>query len=128
MAEKEPMNIGAIVNGFESPNIPQISQPNADNNIREIPHIDLTSSQEGRKKSIEGLITMADNNNSIPTTIDSHRNGSTRDIEYDSGKIEETFTISSIITHVLIFSLSSDICEKILFCTFRYQFFEPRRT
>ena len=53
MAEKEPMNIGAIVNGFESPNIPQISQPNADDNIREIPHIDLTSSQEGRKKSIE---------------------------------------------------------------------------
>ena len=94
MAEKEPMNISAIVNGFESPNIPQISQPNNDDKVREIPHIDLTSSQEGRKKSIEGLITMADNNNSIPTDIDSNRNGSTGDIEYDSGKIEETFTIS----------------------------------
>ena len=102
MAEKEPMNTSAIVNGIESQSIPQISQPNADDAVREIPHIDLTSSQEGRKKSIEGLITMADNNNSIPTTIDSHRNGSTRDIEYDSGKIEETFTISSIITHVNI--------------------------
>ena len=43
MAEKEPMNISAIVNGFESPNIPQISQPNADDNVHEIPHIDLTS-------------------------------------------------------------------------------------
>ena len=96
MAEKEPMNIGAIVNGFESPNTPHISQPNADDNVHEIPHIDLTSSQEGRKKSIEGLITMVDNTNSIPTNIDSHRNGSTGDIEYDSGKIEETFTISFV--------------------------------
>ena len=96
MAEKEPMNIGAKVNGFEPPNTPQISQPNTDDSVREIPHIDLTSSQEGRKKSIEGLITMADNKNSIPTTIDSHRNGSTGDIEYDSGKIEETFTISFV--------------------------------
>ena len=84
------------MNGFESPNIPQISQPNANDNLHEIPHIDLTSSQKGRKKSIEGLITMADNNNSIPTDIDSHRNGSTGDIEYDSGKIEETFTISFV--------------------------------
>ena len=126
MAEKEPMNIGAIVNGFESPNTPHISQPNADDNVHEIPHIDLTSSQEGRKKSIEGLITMVDNTNSIPTNIDSHRNGSTGDIEYDSGKIEETFTIS-FVKNVNI-SLSSYICEKILFCTFRYQFFEPRRT
>ena len=96
MAEKEPMNTSAIVNGIESQSIPQISQPNADDAVREIPHIDLTSSQEGRKKSIEGLITMADNNNSIPTNIDSHRNGSTGDIEYDSGKIEETFTISFV--------------------------------
>ena len=87
------MNIGAIVNGFESPNIPQISQPNANDNLHEIPHIDLTSSQKGRKRSIEGLITMADNNNSIPNSIDSHRNGSTGDIEYDSGKIEITFEI-----------------------------------
>ena len=84
------------MNGLESPNIPQISQPNANDNLQEIPHIDLTSSQKGRKKSIEGLITMADNNNSIPTDIDSHRNGSTGDIEYDSGKIEETFTISFV--------------------------------
>ena len=36
---------------------------------------------------------MGDNNNSIPTSIDSHRNGSTGDIEYDSGKIEITLEI-----------------------------------
>ena len=94
MAEKEPMNIGAIVNGFESPNIPQISHPNNDDNVHEIPHIDLLSSQEGRKNSIEGSITMTDNNNSVPTTIDSHRNGSTGDIEYDSGNNEGIFTLS----------------------------------
>ena len=93
MAEKGPMSISAIVNEFESPKIPQISNSNADDRVGEIPHIDLTSSQEGRKKSIEGLITMADNNDSIPTNINNHRNGSTGDIEYDSGKIEVTFTI-----------------------------------